>query len=102
LYLSQTITLQQLQQQGAQFEIDRHGNFGGFHDNSDWNTGIKVTLVFANGTQVPVEWPQQKMHCDNGKSHNTWIGHFSYTGTTFKADPYKSGDPYSTSISQFK
>ncbi len=72
------ITLSELQQQGAQLEIDRHGNFGGFHNNSDWHTAIALTLVFDNDTRTTVNWPMQQMHCDNSKPSITWIGKISW------------------------
>jgi len=109
------ITLSQLQSQGGQLEIDRHGQFGGFHDNSDWNTGISLTLVFSDGTQMPVTWPLQKMHCDNSKPYLKWVGYFSWNPTQFTrkilninineppgfyADPYKDGDPLFPAFAQ--
>lgn len=89
--LNTGITLAEFQQQGGQLIIDRHGNFGGAHGNSDWHTGISLTLVFDNGAKYSVSWPIQQMHCDSYRPHSTWRGQFFWnpkaTVRATKVDP---------------
>jgi len=54
---------------GGSLEIDLHGNFGGFHMNTDWSIQtITLNLGFSdNGTQT-IQWVMNNydLHVDNG------------------------------------
>jgi hypothetical protein len=76
LNVSSSITAADLIDQGGNLEIDLHGQFGGGHDNSDWQTGITLKLIFTDGTYSVVTSGPQHFHVDNSKAYAKWTGQF--------------------------
>lgn len=63
-------------QAGGSLRIDVHGNFGGFHNNSDWKTGITLNLTFQQNQTTwalpPIVWPEIDLHSDSTNPSATY------------------------------
>ena len=67
-----------LQQGGGNLVIALNGNFGGGHQNSDWKTGVTLTLGFGNAQlQIPLTWSEIDLHVDSTNQSASFTFNFT-------------------------
>lgn len=65
-------------------EIDFHAQLGGFHQNSDWKTGVTLNLVFDDGSTKTISTRSPiHLHGDENNPSNSWTGTFNFSGGSF-------------------
>lgn len=61
LVMDDTTSAGNILSNGGNIEIDFHAVLGGFHENSDWQSGVELDLNFDSGTKT-IKWPPFHLH----------------------------------------